>query len=415
MSLKPDRNLSPSSPSIGIYTGSGASHSWLWFVEILDRTGFYNVHFVDERDILSKALDSVNVLLMSGGDTFAIAEGLGAEGSNKLRSFIEEGGLYIGSCAGAYLPLRSSMNFLNEFNYINVKISNISRRLSAPERSSFERYACSSYGCDFVFHVVREDVVLEMVNGYQADGKKKMIAPLYGGPSMLPSEDIEPIAVYQGFTKKTKFLVEKELAEKTLIGKIAVAKKSIGKGHLYVFGPHFEHPHYPSCNLFLTEIIRKEENGRSLTSQKDFPGDSQKRIKGETSKELIKDLKRELSNSRIMASGMDDNFSTHWLIGNKYYEPGKISVFINTVWKRLKDLESMRDPEVDGTRLLRCVEVSKEITKGIKTIRCKINEQGDATPLAADLFLNLKALSSHFFELYFGVKRDRSHYPWENQ
>ncbi|MGZ3514774.1 MAG: hypothetical protein ACXU93_12565, partial [Thermodesulfobacteriota bacterium] len=200
-----------------------------------------------------------------------------------------------------------------------------------------------------------------------------------------------------------------------LIGNIAVAKKAMGKGHLYIFGPQFEHPHYPSCNLFLTEIIRKEENRRSLTSQKDFPGDSQKRIKGETSKELIKDLKRELSNSRIMASGMDDNFSTHWLIGNKYYEPGKISVFINTVWKRLKDLESMRDPEVDGTRLLRCVEVSKEITKGIKTIKSETSKQGDATPLAANLFLNLKALSSHFFELYFGVKRDRSHHPWENQ
>lgn len=405
MSLKPNRDLSPSSPSIGIYTGSGASHSWLWFVEILDRTGFCNVHFLDEKDIRSKALESLNVLLMSGGDTFAIAEGLGAEGSDKLRSFIEGGGLYIGSCAGAYLPLRSSMDFLNEFNYINVKISNISRRLSAPERSSFERHACSSYGCDFVFHVVREDVVLEMVNGYQADGKKKMIAPLYGGPSMLPSEDIEPIAIYKGFTKKTRFLVEKELAEKTLVGNIAVAKKAMGKGHLYIFGPHFEHPHYPSCNLFLTEIIFEEQNRRPLTTQEDFPGVSQERIKGEAVRELLKDVKRELSNSRIMASGMDE-FSTHWLIGNKYYEPEKISVFINTVWKKLKYLESIPDLEVNGMPLLRCVGISREITKGIQTIRSEINVQGDTTALAANLFLNLKVLSSHFFELYFGVKRD---------
>src|SRR4030042_146778 len=148
------------SAPIGIYTGSGASHSWLWFVEILDRMGFCNVPFVDERDILKEGLDRLNVLLMSGGDTFAIAEGLGAEGSDKLRSFIEGGGLYIGTCAGAYLPLRSSMNFLNQFNFINVKISNISRKLSEPERHSFEKVACSSYGCDFVYHVVREDVLL---------------------------------------------------------------------------------------------------------------------------------------------------------------------------------------------------------------------------------------------------------------
>ncbi len=415
MSSIPNCDSLSHSPSIGIYTGSGASHSWLWFVEILDRMGFCKVRFVDERDILSKALDSMNVLLMSGGDTFAIAEGLGGEGSNQLRSFIEGGGLYIGSCAGAYLPLRSSMDDLNQFNYIDLKISNISRRLVEPERYSFERYACSSYGCDFVFHVVREDVVLEMVNGYRADGKKEMIAPLYGGPSMLPSEDIEPVAVYKGFTKKTKFLVEEKLAEKTLIGNIAVAKKAMGKGHLYIFGPHFEHPHYPSCHLFLKEVILKEQNRKPLTIQKKLSGDSGKRIKGEALRELLKDLRRELSNSRIMASGMDD-FSTHWLIGNKYYDPEKISVFINTVWKKLKHLESMPDLEVNGTPLFRCVEISKEVTEGIKAIHSRIDEQGDATPLAPNLFLNLKALSSHFFELYFGVKRDQlQDDPWGNQ
>jgi glutamine amidotransferase-like uncharacterized protein len=404
MSLISNRDFPPYSPPIGIYTGSGASHSWLWFVEILDRMGFYNVHFVGEKDILSNALEAMNVLLMSGGDTFAIAEGLGKEGSDKLKSFIEGGGLYIGSCAGAYLPLKSSMNFLNQFNFINVKISNISRRLSETERSLFQKYTCSSYGCDFVFHVVREDVALKMMNGYQANGKREMVAPLFGGPSMLPSEDIEPIATYQGFTKKTKFLVEEGLAERTLIGNIAVAKKSMGKGHLYIFGPHFEHPDYPWCNLFLAELIRKNQNGRPPQVQKDFSGNP---IKGEALRELLKDLKRELSNSRIMASGMDD-FSVSWLIGNKYYEPGKISVFINTVWNKLKDLESMSGLEVEKESLLRCIEISKEITKEIRTIKSEMREQDDATSLASKLFLDLKTLSSNFFRLYFGAKRNQA-------
>jgi hypothetical protein len=406
MSLISTRDHLPYPSPIGIYTGSGASHSWLWFVGILDRMGFYNVHFVDEKDILSNALEPLSVLLMSGGDTFAIAEGLGAEGSNKLRSFINRGGLYIGTCAGAYLPLKSSMDSLNQFNFINVKISNISRRLSEPERHSFQKAACNSYGCDFVFHVVREDVVLEMVNGFQADGKKEVIAPLYGGPSMLPSEDIEPIATYKGFTRKTEFLVKKELAEKTLIGNIAVAKKSMGKGHLYIFGPHFEHPYYPSCNLFLEEIIRKEQNGRPHYSKKDSSEDLQNRIKGKALRELLKDLKRELSNTRIMASGMSD-FSVSWLIGNKYYEPEKISVFINTVWDKMKVLESMPYLEVNRTLLLQCVEISKEITKDVKIIKSEIKERGDATSLTSKLFLNLKTLSSHFFKLYFKVKRDQ--------
>jgi glutamine amidotransferase-like uncharacterized protein len=412
MSLISNRDLSPYPPQIGIYTGSGASHSWLWFVEILDRMGFYHVHFVDERDILSNALEPLNVLLMSGGDTFAVAEGLGTEGSDKLRSFVEGGGLYIGTCAGAYLPLRSSTDFLNQFNFIDVKISNLSRRLSESERGLFEGHVCSSYGCDFVFHVVREDVILEMVNGYQKDGKKEMIAPLFGGPSMLPSEDIEPIATYKGFTKKTKFLVEEGLAERTLIGNIAVAKKSVGKGHLYIFGPHFEHPHYPWCNLFLAELIRKNQNGRPHRIQKGFCGNP---IKGEALRGLLKDLKRELSNSRIMASGMDD-FPFHWLIGNKYYEPEKISVFINTVWKKLKDLESVPGLEIEKESLLRCIEISKGITRELRTIKSEMREQGDTTPLAAKMFLNLKTLSSHFFRLYFKIKRDQfQDHPRENK
>jgi hypothetical protein len=388
---------------IGIYTGSGASHSWLWFVEILDRMGFYHVHFVDEKDILSNALEAMNVLLMSGGDTFTIAEGLGTEGSDKLRSFIEGGGLYIGTCAGAYLPLRSSMDFLNQFNFINAKISNISRRLSETERSSFQKVACNSYGCDFVFHVVREDVALQMMNGYQADGERELVAPLFGGPSMLPSEDIEPIAMYKGFTNKTRFLVEEELAEKTLIGNVAVAKKSMGKGHLYIFGPHFEHPDYPRCNLFLAKLIRKNQNGRPHPIQKDFCGNP---IKGEGLRALLKDLKRELSNSRIMASGMDD-LSIHWLIGNKYYEPEKICVFINTVWNKLRDLETNSGLEIEKESLLRCIDISKRITKEVRTIKSEMREKGDATFLASELFLDLKALSSNFFTLYFEVKRNR--------
>ena len=220
---------------------------------------------------------------------------------------------------------------------------------------------------------------------------------------MLPSEDIEPIATYKGLTKKTKFLVEEGLAERTLIGNIAVAKKSMGKGHLYIFGPHFEHPDYPWCNLFLAELIRKNQNGRPHTNQKDFSGNP---IKGEALRELLKDLKRELSNARIIASGMSD-FSVSWLIGNKYYEPEKMSVFINTVWNKLKDLESVPGLEVDRTLLLRCVEISKEITKEIRTIKSETKEKGDATPLAAKLFLDLKLLSSHFFRLYFKIKRDQ--------
>src|SRR4030043_1797947 len=402
MSFSSNCDLPLSSLPIGIYTGSGASHSWLWFVEILDRVGFRNIHFVDEKDILSNALEPLNVLLMSGGDTFAIAEGLGAEGSDKLRSFINRGGLYIGTCAGAYLPLRSSMEFLNQFNFIDVKISNISRRLSESERHLFQKVACSSYGCDFVYHVAREDVLLEMVNGFQPDGKKEMTAPLYGGPSMLPSEDIEPIATYKGFTKKTKFLVEEELAEKTLIGNIAVAKKSMGKGHLYIFGPHFEHPQYPEANRIIIQIILEESKERGTHPlKKEIPSPPK------VSPPFFEELRRELSHSRMVAFAMEGSL-LQWMIGNKWYEPEKIRVFLEVLWKRLRYLESggevdvdLQDPNGMISRLKGITDILRKMKKGI--------DRGEATNgLAEDLFPNLKNVTSDFLTIYFSRKRMES-------
>jgi glutamine amidotransferase-like uncharacterized protein len=364
--------------------------------------GFYNIRFINEGNILRGGLDSLDVLLMSGGDTFAIAEGLGAEGSKKLKSFIEDGGLYIGTCAGAYLPLRSSMDFLNQFNFINVKISNISRRLSESERPLLQKVACSSYGCDFVFHAVREDVVLKMVNDYQTDGKKEMIAPLFGGPSMLPSEDIEPIATYKGFTKKTKFLVEEKLAERTLIGNIAVAKKSMGKGHLYIFGPHFEHPQYPEANRIIIQIILGEsQEGRIPPLKREIPS------LFKVSPSFLEELRRELSHSRMVAFAMEGS-SFQWMIGKKWYEPEKIRVFLEILWKRLRYLESGGEMGVDLQDPNGMISRLKGITDNLKKMKKGI-DQGEATNgLAEDLLPNLKKVTSDFLTIYFSRKRTES-------
>ncbi len=389
----------PFQPPIGIYSGKGASHSWLWFAEMLDRMGYHEVVFLTEKDMIEGGIEGINVLLMSGGDTFAIAEGLGEEGSERLRNFITQGGLYIGTCAGAYLPLRSSMPYLRWFNFIDAKISNISRRLSEGERSLFEKSSCSSYGCDFIYQVVREEVVLKMVNRSLDEKGEEIVAPLYGGPSMLPSEDIEPLATYQGFTPKTKFLVKEELAVKTLIGKIAVGKKSMGEGEIYIFGPHFEHPHYPSCNRYLQEIILKPLKREAPRVKKNFY-EEKEFIRGDSLKGYLKDLKRELSNARIQASGISD-LNMEWLIGNKLFQSEKISVFLNFIWDKLRKVETLPDLEMDGPRLRACVEISQSLPSAIQMIRRRGREGEETTPLAQKLFENLKRLSYSFLNLYF--------------
>ena len=68
-------------PRIGLYTGSGTSHSWLWFVELFDRMLFHDIVFLNEDMVKDGALKNLDVFAMSGGDTIRIAEGLDTTGA----------------------------------------------------------------------------------------------------------------------------------------------------------------------------------------------------------------------------------------------------------------------------------------------------------------------------------------------
>mgnify|MGYP001282401403 CR=1 FL=1 len=40
-------------PKIGIYAGSGTSHSWLWFVDMFERMGFHAISILDAPAVRS--------------------------------------------------------------------------------------------------------------------------------------------------------------------------------------------------------------------------------------------------------------------------------------------------------------------------------------------------------------------------
>ncbi len=143
-------------PEVGIYVGQGASHSWTWFADIFDREAYANVSFLDDDDIATGALSGVDVFFVSGGDTFAIAQGLGKSGADAIEKFVRSGGIYIGACAGAYLPLNSSLPPLNLFNFVATRIANLTKDL--PEAVAKPEKFCTEYGCRYVYHPVRESV-----------------------------------------------------------------------------------------------------------------------------------------------------------------------------------------------------------------------------------------------------------------
>jgi len=383
-------------PRIGIYTGTGASHSWLWFVEIFERVCFYDLSFLDEDDIKNGKMNEIDVLAMSGGDTFSIAKALGARGSEKIQSFIREGGLYIGSCAGAYLPLNSSKTYLNLFNYVNAKITNLTRTLPVAKTNS-EKF-CTPYGCSFIFHPVREAVRLTPIEVIPFKGVGSLLAPLYGGPPMVASDQTEVLAYYSDFTDKTIFLVDESLARDTLLGKAAVVRKKMGEGHIYLFGPHFEHPHFPLANKLLVDVIYWDSRKISLPNGY-VPRDHMV-VQGADLKRLIRIIKREISNSRIVAVGLE-TMPVNWLIGKKVYEPAKIREFLEAIWTRIKCLENANQIIISAGKDDLLTQSVLEITSLLRDIKKEIDNEMAGIESANRLFKLLNKTSKLFLEIYF--------------
>lgn len=385
-------------PKIAIYNGPGASHSWLWFVEILEGMGFWDIEFVDDSYIIHKGLNHLHVLLVSGGDTFAIAESLGREGAEKIKSFIDKGGLYIGSCAGAYLPLRSSLPPLNLFNLASVKISNLTKTL--PEPITLPEKFCTSYGCKYVFHPVREEVKISLTDSSFHPQNTDLIAPIYGGPSFLTSEDVSTVAHYTGFTKKTLFLTEPQLANDTLIGNAAIITKRLGKGHLFLLGPHLEHPHYPEANTFIANIIHyvmyeQEDHGYSPAPV--ISSSTDRRLHT-----LWREIKSEVSNSRIVALSLEKTPVT-WQIGQKVYEPVKISAFLETIWSRFPHIDQSKE-YVDIDLLLNLRNAFKKNTQILREIKRSVTINIDTTDKASILFADIKNSCADYLRIYFKYK-----------
>ncbi len=386
-------------PEVGIYVGPGTSHSWTWFADVFERSGICGVSFFDESEVAAGALKNINVFFISGGDTFAIADGLGRQGAEQLEAFITKGGVYIGSCAGAYLPLKSSLSPLNLFNFVAARITNLTKDLPVPKKMA-EKF-CTEYGCQYVYHPVREEVRVKIVDRFSCRGQE-ITVPLYGGPALTGSDDIEVLALYTGFTDKTEFLVDEKIAEQTLIGNVAAARKQFGKGVLYLFGPHFEHPGYPEANRILIEAMLdgfSEGNTKKDINRAAF--DSGNRA----SKKLVRALRSEISNSRIVALALE-RMRYQWRIGRKIYDPEKISVFLESIWSRIEAFEHteavdyIREEEIEHLW-----EIAKRATGMLREIKKDSDKGEETTGEAEQLFADLRKLSAKFLSIYFRLKR----------
>ena len=388
-------------PRLLVYSGVGASHSWLWFAETFERLGWYDVCFTDESSVAGeKGLDGADAFFISGGDTFAVAGALGEEGGRNVGAFVEKGGIYIGSCAGAYLPLRSSKAPLDRFNFVSARVTNLADRL--PEPLQMADKLGTPYGCRFIFHPVRDEVRLSTTGTPPAYGDAEIIAPLYGGPPMEPYDDSVALAHYAGFTRRTQFLVDPELADRTLVGRAAVLMRDHGCGRFFLFGPHVEHPGYPGANRLLADVILFGiAGGRRTGAAGDGESDPYKgSARGGGADSALAELRRSMSNARIAALSLERR-SMSWRIGAKIYEAEKVGAFLDPIWRRLGRDRWNGSYRADEQGLDRVVEKGRGVEALVKRLSAASAAGDDSDDLAAETFGELRALATDFLTLYF--------------
>ncbi|MGH2548500.1 MAG: BPL-N domain-containing protein [Thermomicrobiales bacterium] len=114
---------------IGLYGGGGAPFN---HAGVLGEAGF-PMRFLSDAQIRAGELSTVDVLVMPGGGFRAMhgqLEPLGIDGARKLAEWVRNGGMYIGSCAGAYDCAITSPDFVascppkSELKLINASVWN---------------------------------------------------------------------------------------------------------------------------------------------------------------------------------------------------------------------------------------------------------------------------------------------------
>lgn len=384
--------------SVGIYTGQGASHSWIWFVDTLEKNGVTNILFLDENIVKNGSLKGISTFVMGGGDAFAIADGLDQEGAEAIKRFIHAGGTYIGSCAGAYLMMDMDEPPLHLFSVSKAKVLNIVNVLPTCKMLPEKLY--TPYGQRYVLHPVRETVKLSLkeVDGISHEGE--LLAPLYGGPPVELPPEAEEIARYLEFVPESIYLTDEQLARNIMLGRVAAFRQAIGLGWIYLFGPHVEHPLYPEANQLLMKAITAGA-GNSVKKAATTTRQAQEKV-GIQYRHLWSEFKGHVSDARLVAYRME-MLPLVWTIGHKTYDPLKIIVFLDAIWRRQRLLEKGVE-EDDFLRLVTATELAAEAVELVRHIKRKAYNRLDSTEEATRLFPLLKKLTTTFLEIYFNLK-----------
>ena len=216
---------------VAVYRDAGASDTCANATrEILDLTQDCKADFISSGDIQNGVLKDYDVVFFPGGSASAQRKALGDEGWKRLWSFLEDGGGYVGTCAGAYLALYSDSRL--EGRLINAEL----------QEGEWERG-------EAILEIELTEEGREILGDYEG----RLNIAYQNGPIFHPANysELEPYRVLAFFRSE---IAENDAPKGVQINSPAIAVGEYGKGRVVILSPHPELT--PKLNSFVPKIAR---------------------------------------------------------------------------------------------------------------------------------------------------------------
>jgi hypothetical protein len=289
-------------PRVAVWTGAGASYSWIWWADLLEDLCWLEADFVSDPIEMEGRLERADLLLVGGGDVGTLRRTLDWRA---IEAWIRSGGRLVTTCAGAYL-LR---------DWADASIANAA--ISIPDRASSRAWTECEDG--IVVHPVRGPVSL------MSEGGASFSAPIYGGPVFREPEGeaARVEARYAGVTRGAEWLLADH--PQLLEGTPAVISVSMGSGLAVLSGPHLEHPDHSPAHLWLAGVLGWEPGPIREGQELPRPGTD---TRGE-------EVVRRLASVRGRAATMAD---VSWRSGEKVWNGERVAGFADAIIPRARTL-----------------------------------------------------------------------------
>lgn len=220
----------PAKILVGVYDHSKPYQGSKNLRRILTAEAGFEPTVVTPQQIRDGVLADYDVLIVPGGSGSSQAKHLKESGREAIKSFVSDGGGYVGICAGAYL---ASSQYTWSLGLVNARVWD---RVHWARGTGVVGLKISPAGAR----------VLETSPG--------LLNVYYGqGPMLVPDDDpdlpgYEVLATYAGEVAK------KGAPKNAMVGLHAIVRSVYGKGRVICFSPHPEKPDGP--NSLMAEGVR---------------------------------------------------------------------------------------------------------------------------------------------------------------